>query len=59
MIELDTNRRILQILVRTFDNALSGFITDRRSRQLSPRTVEYYIEKISHLLDDKYRFSVK
>jgi len=59
MIELDTNRRILQILDGTFDNALSGFITDRRSRQLSPRTVDYYIEKISNLLDDKYRFSVK
>jgi len=59
MFELDTNRRILQIVDGTFDNALSGFITDRRSRQLSPRTVDYYIQKISHLLDDKYRFSVK
>ena len=41
MIELDTNRRILQIQDGTFDNALSGFITDRRIRQLSPRTIDY------------------
>jgi site-specific recombinase XerD len=47
MFELDTNRRILQILDGTIDNALSGFITDRRSRQLSPRTIDYYQEKLT------------
>lgn len=47
MFTQDTNQRILQIVEGTLDNALSGFILDRRSRGLSIRTIAYYEEKLS------------
>jgi len=42
-----TEQRIFILIDGTLDEALEGFITDRRSRGLSPRTIDFYIEKLS------------
>jgi len=42
-----TDHRIFILIDGTLDEALEGFITDRRSRGLSPRTIDFYIEKLS------------
>ena len=47
MSELKTNHRIFILMDGTLDEALEGFITERRSRGLSPRTIDFYIEKLS------------
>ena len=47
MKELNTNHRIFILMDGTLDEALEGFITDRRSRGLSSRTIDFYIEKLS------------
>jgi len=49
MSELKTNHRIFILMDGTLNEALEGFITDRRSRGLSPRTIDFYIEKLSRL----------
>ena len=43
----ETEHRIFILLDGTLDEALEGFITERRSRGLSPRTIDFYIEKLS------------
>ena len=43
----ETEQRIFILMDGTLDEALEGFITDRRSRGLSPRTIDFYIEKLS------------
>lgn len=47
MLGKDTEQRIFIFIDGTLDETLEGFITDRRSRGLSPRTIEFYIEKLS------------
>jgi len=47
MLELKTNHRIFILIDGTLDEALEGFITDRKSRGLSPRTIDFFIEKLS------------
>ncbi len=43
----ETEQRIFILMDGTVDEALEGFITDRKSRGLSPRTIDFYIEKLS------------
>jgi len=43
----ETEQRIFILIDGTLDETLEGFITDRRSRGLSPRTIDFYIEKLS------------
>lgn len=47
MLGKETEQRIFLLIDGTLDEVLEGFITDRRSRGLSPRTIDFYIEKIS------------
>ena len=43
----ETEQRIFILIDGTLDEALEGFITDRKSRGLSPRTIDFYLEKLS------------
>ncbi len=43
----ETERRIFILIDGTLDEELEGFILDRKSRGLSPRTIDFYIEKLS------------
>jgi site-specific recombinase XerD len=43
----ETEQRIFILIEGTLDEVLEGFITDRKSRGLSSRTIEFYIEKLS------------
>ena len=43
----ELEQRIFILIDGKLDEALEGFITDRKSRGLSPRTIEFYIEKLS------------
>ena len=54
MFQQDTNQRILQIVDGTLNNALAGFMVDRKSRGLSKRTIEYYEEKLSRFKKHAY-----
>ncbi len=47
MLGKETEQRIFLLIDGTFDEVLEGFITDRKSRGLSPRTIDFYIEKLS------------
>jgi site-specific recombinase XerD len=42
----ETEQRIFLLIDGTLDEVLEGFITDRKSRGLSPRTIDFYIEKL-------------
>ena len=54
MFQQNTNQRILQIVDGTLNNALAGFMVDRKSRGLSKRTIEYYEEKLSRFKKHAY-----
>ena len=41
MLGKDTEQRIFILIDGTLDETLEGFITERRSRGLSPRTIDY------------------
>ncbi len=43
----ETEQRIFILIDGTLDETLEGFITERQSRGLSPRTIDFYIEKLS------------
>jgi len=43
----DTEQRIFLLIDGTLDECLEGFITDRKSRGLSPITIDFYVEKLS------------
>ena len=42
MIQQENNRRIFKDSQLTIEYTLSGFYTDRRSRDLSPRTLDFF-----------------
>lgn len=56
MLGKDTEQRIFILIDGTLDETLEGFITDRKSRGLSPRTIDFYIEKLSRFR--KYSISI-
>ncbi|MCJ7732999.1 MAG: phage integrase N-terminal SAM-like domain-containing protein, partial [Anaerolineales bacterium] len=43
----ETEHRIFILIDGTLDENLEGFITDRKSRGLSNRTIDFYVEKLS------------